>query len=204
MVSLSGDFLWTTHNACQKGQTANEDQVAGLAIFETSEIKNNDVLLWRVKDLLDFFDSNPRFESSRIIDSWARTWAKNADEYLCWDYVPREALVSFVPFEDLAPGEDGPEEILLRPVFLSSKNLGDYRKRVSPLKRLTMDQYRDRISSFMMRAIKDRVASHVDADSFVNIMVRNFEDPSHWGYSLAPCGDDLGLMLRRVINVKYA
>jgi len=82
MVSLSGDLLWTTHNACQRGQMASEDQVAGLAIFQTSKIRESDVLIWRVSDLLKFFDSNPKFRSFQI-DSLARTWAKNADEYLC-------------------------------------------------------------------------------------------------------------------------
>ena len=60
---------------------ANEYQVAVLAIFETSKIKESGVLLWRVRDLLDFFDSNPRFGSSGT-DSFARTWAKTADEYV--------------------------------------------------------------------------------------------------------------------------
>jgi hypothetical protein len=75
MASLSGDFLWTMHTACQKGQVAEEDLAAGLAIFQTSKIKEPGMLLWRVKDLLDFFDRNPRFGSSKI-DPYARTWAK--------------------------------------------------------------------------------------------------------------------------------
>lgn len=35
-----------------------------------------------------------------------RTWAKNADEYLCWDLVPKEALVKFVPYENLTQQGD--------------------------------------------------------------------------------------------------
>jgi len=93
MVSLSGDLLWTTHTACQRGQMASEDQVAGLAIFQTSKIRESGVQIWRVKDLLKFFDSYPKFRSSQI-DSFARTWAENADEYLCWDLVPKEALIN--------------------------------------------------------------------------------------------------------------
>ena len=202
MVSLSGDLLWTTHTVCQKGEMANKDQVAGLAIFETLKIKEVGVLLWRVKDLLDFFDSSPRFQSSRI-DSFARTWAKNADEYLCWDFVPKEALLNFVPFENLAQREDETEDKLLRSVFLSSKNLRAYRKDVYPLETQTVDQYRNRISSFMM-GVMDHVDCHVNADSFVNTMVGCFRDSSQWGYSLAPGGEDLEVMLRRVINAEYA
>lgn len=39
MVSLSADLLWTTHTTCQRGQMATKDQLAGLAIFQTSMIK---------------------------------------------------------------------------------------------------------------------------------------------------------------------
>lgn len=202
MVSLSGDLLWTMHTACQRGKMAKKDQVAGLAIFETLKIKESGVCLWRVKDLLDFFDSNPRFGSSRI-DSFARTWARNADEYLCWDLVPKEALLNFVRSENLAQREDKPEDILLRSVFFSSKTLGVYRKLVYPLETLTADQYRNRDSNFMM-GVMDHVACHVNADSFVNTMVGYFRDSSQWGYSLAPGGEDLEVMLRRVINGKYA
>jgi hypothetical protein len=66
-----------------------------------------------------------------------------------------------------------------------------------------MDEYRNRISSFMM-GVMDHVAYHINADSFVNTMVRNFRDPSQWGYSVALGGEDLEMMLRRVINVEYA
>ena len=52
---------------------------------------------------MKFFDSNPKFRSSQI-DSFARTWAENADEYLCWDLVPKEALINFVPFDELSTG----------------------------------------------------------------------------------------------------
>ena len=202
MISLSGNLLWTTHTVCQRGKMANEDQMAGLAIFETLKIKERGVLLWRVKDLLDFFDSNPRFESSGI-DSFARAWAKNVDEYLCWDLVPKEALLNFVPSKNRAQYGDETEDTLLRSVFLSSKHLGAYRKSPCLLKTLTTDQYRNRVSNFMM-GVMDHVACHVNSDSFVSTMVGCFRDSSQWGYSLAPGGEDLEVMLRRVINGEYA
>jgi hypothetical protein len=200
MVSLSGDLLWTTHTACQKGRIAGEDQVAGLAFFQTSKIRKSGGQVWRVKDLLEFFDSNPKFQSSKI-DSFARTWAANADEYLCWDLVPKEALINFVPFTNLVQQDDEPEDVLLRSVFLSSKDLGVFRR--LPLETLAVDQYQNRISNFMME-IMDHIALEVDAESFVNAMVESFRNPSRWGYILTPGGEDLETMLRRVINSECA
>jgi len=45
MISLNGDLLWTMHTACQKGKMVDEDQVAGLAIFQTSKIQESGVHL---------------------------------------------------------------------------------------------------------------------------------------------------------------
>jgi hypothetical protein len=67
------------------------------------------VQVWRVKDLLEFCNGNPKFQSSKI-DSFARTWAANADEYLCGDLVPKEALINFVLFKSLAQRDDEPED----------------------------------------------------------------------------------------------
>jgi len=202
MVSLSGDLLWTTHTACQRGQTASEDQVAGLAIFQTSKIWESGVHIWRVRDLLKFFDSNPKLRSSQI-DSFARTWAENADEYLCWDLVPKEALINFVPFDELSQQDDETTGILLRPVFLTSKTLGNFRQAASPLEILAMEQYRIRISSFMM-IIMDHIALEADDEAFVNTMVKSFQNPSQWGYIVTSGEEDLRMMLRRVINAEYA
>ncbi len=113
-VSLSGSFLWTMHTTCLKGQRASENQEAGLAIFDTSRIKARGVPLWRVKDLLTFFDSNAKFRGSDI-GCYARKWASNAEEHLCWDLIPKEALVTFVPFERLALQSKYPKDIFLRP-----------------------------------------------------------------------------------------
>ena len=178
MVSLSADLLWTTHTACQRGLMANEDQVAGLAIFQTSIIRESGAQIWRVRDLLKFFDCNLKFRSGRI-DSDARKWAENAAEYLCWDLVPKEALVQFVPFNDLAQKVDEPADILLRPVFLTSTTLGNFRQIASPLETLTMDQYRNRISSFMMMMM-DHIALMVNAEAFVDTMVKSFQNPLQW------------------------
>lgn len=157
--------------------------------------------LWRVKDLLDLFDGNPKFKGCKI-DNFARKWAQNADEYLCWELLPKEALIKFVPYTDLTQLDDELEDVLLRPVFLKSKKLGDFRKLSYPFKTLTMDQYEDQIGHFM-QAIMDHVALDVDADLFVNTLVEGFRDPVRWGYVIRPGGGDLERMLRRVIDTEY-
>jgi hypothetical protein len=200
MISLSGDLRWTTHTACQKGRMAGEDQVAGLAFFETPKIGKSGGQLWRVKDLLEFFDSDPKFQSHKI-DSFARKWAANADEYLCWEFVPKEALIKFVPFTNLVQQDGEPDDILLRSDFLSSKDLSVFRQ--LPRETLTVDQYGNRISNFMTE-IMDHIALETDAESFVKAMIESFQVPYLWGYMLTPGEEDLETMLRRVINGEYA
>jgi len=117
--------------------------------------------------------------------------------------VPKEALISFVPFKNLAQRDDEPRDAFLRSVFLDSETLGVFRPLAYPSVTLTVDQYRNRISSFMM-GIMDHVALDVDADLFVNTMVECFRDPSRWGYVLTPGREDLETMLRRVTNGEYA
>ena len=53
---------------CLKGRTATEGQEAGLMIFDTLTIKVSGIPLWHVSDLLMFFNSNSKFNSSRIND----------------------------------------------------------------------------------------------------------------------------------------
>lgn len=77
-VSLSGHFRWTAQRACKIGKTASEDQLPGLAIFDTSAIEAGGVRIWRVGDMLDFFDTF-KAESSVFISPNLRCWAANAD-----------------------------------------------------------------------------------------------------------------------------
>ena len=105
------------HNACLKGRTATKGQEAGLAIFDTSKIKASGIHLWRVRDLLTFFRSDTKFDSSRI-DHWAREWAMNSDEYVCWDLVPKSALVQFLPYERLVFRSDYPDDYFYEPTLL--------------------------------------------------------------------------------------
>lgn len=43
LISLSSDFVWTVQRVCQDGKRShcNQDQISGLALFETSDIQVN-------------------------------------------------------------------------------------------------------------------------------------------------------------------
>ncbi|KAL9591830.1 MAG: hypothetical protein Q9179_007330 [Wetmoreana sp. 5 TL-2023] len=182
LISLSGSFHWALHTTCLKGRTATEGQEAGLAIFDTSKIKASGIHLWRVRDLLTFFRSNTKFDSSRI-DPLAKEWAMNSDEYVCWDFVPKIALVQFLPYERLVFRSDYPDDYFLRTDFVAAASLGDFKKRFSSsAELLTVDQYRSRVRSIVMKLTYQCPVK--DVDSFVEAMVEWFSDPASWGYKL--------------------
>ena len=114
LISSSGSFYWITHTTCLKGKTAIEGQEAGLAIFDDQSKRC----------------ASMAFDSSRI-DHWERKWAMNSDEYLCWDLVPKSALVKFLPYERLVYRSDYPDDYFLRSEFIGAASLGDFKKRFS-------------------------------------------------------------------------
>ncbi|KAL8855546.1 MAG: hypothetical protein Q9178_007815 [Gyalolechia marmorata] len=182
LILLSGSFRWALHTTCLKGRTATEGQEAGLAIFDTSKIKASGIHLWRVRDLLTFFQSDTKFDSSRI-DHWAREWAMNSDEYVGWDLVPKSALVQFLPYERLVFRSDCPDDYFLRTDFVAAASLGDFKKRFSsPAELLTVDQYRSRVRSIVMKLTYQCPVK--DVDLFLEAMVEWFSDPASWGYEL--------------------
>lgn len=150
-VSLSGDFRWTVHTTCQKGLSAAENQEAGVAIFETSRLLSHDVRPWRVRDMLTYFDSKKRFSGGRIDEEHTRRWAENSLEYLCWDYLPRDALLTFIPFKQLASPPVAPKEWLLKQDFIHSATLGDFRKRLGrdSRKDITAEHYKDLVETLL-------------------------------------------------------
>ncbi|UKZ83887.1 hypothetical protein TrVFT333_011702 [Trichoderma virens FT-333] len=109
IVSLSGDFQWTAQRICSVGRRATKDQRPGLAVFETSLIDPSMVRVWRVMDMLLFLDTTMLLKRSVNIPLNLRRWAGNADEYVCWSFVPREALITFIPLPKLteAPNYGG-------------------------------------------------------------------------------------------------
>ena len=55
----------------------------------------------------------------------------NSDEYLCWDLVPKSALIKFLPYERLVFRSDYPDDYFLRTDFVGAASLGDFKKRFS-------------------------------------------------------------------------
>ena len=203
LISLSGSFHWAAHTTCLKGRTATEGQEAGLAIFGTSKIRASGVPLWRVGDLLTFFDSHRKFDSSRI-DRWAREWASNSNEYLCWDSVPQDALVKFLPYERLVFRFEFPNDYFLRLEFVTSVSLGDFKKRfTSSPEYLTAEQYHSRVWSIVIELI-DQMNPVKDIESFVEAVLRCFSNSSKWGYRLKRKSEDLMPKIRRMIAAEYA
>lgn len=187
LVSLSGDFCWTTQRICQVGRKTSEDQIPGLAIFKTSMINPTGVRIYRVNDMLEFFDR--RFvESSVHISPTLRRWARNADEYVCWSLVPREALVAFTPLPDLIESFNGGEGAFLTKGFVDSNYLRDFRDR--PLVHVSLREYADRASRFVRSIITD-VSSLEEAKQLCMHMEEELSNPSTWGYEVAYSAQDL-------------
>jgi hypothetical protein len=105
LVSLSGDFRWTVQKACKIYRASSETIVPGVAVIESARAKAFDSVLYRVSDLLEFFDKhyNKGRNPLAVFSDDIRYWAANADEYVAWSHVPRVALVSHVSISALAP-----------------------------------------------------------------------------------------------------
>ncbi|KAH6959641.1 hypothetical protein BKA56DRAFT_191552 [Ilyonectria sp. MPI-CAGE-AT-0026] len=125
-VSLSGDFTWTTQKTCKDGKVARANQISGLALFDTSVIKSSGVHIWRVEDMLAFFD-NCRVKTSVTISSNLRCWATTANEYVCWSLVPQDASAAFVRLPKLTQQHDASGKAFLSNEFVNSNNLAHFR-----------------------------------------------------------------------------
>jgi hypothetical protein len=199
-VSLSANFRWALHRAFQKHRNATDSQQSGLAIFDTSKLLEINVQLWRVSDLLDFLDSKPRFKGTTI-SPLSRSWAGNADEYLCSSFIPKEALVTFVPCSQIMDPQGGSQEIFLQPSFRESTNLAVFKS--SGQKPLSTDEYLLRVSRFL-EDLLDHVSPSTNGDSFVEYLVDRLADYSQWGYDLTTDLRSLTRALRRLVNEEYA
>ncbi|KAM3498081.1 hypothetical protein MY10362_008587 [Beauveria mimosiformis] len=181
MVSLSGDFRWTTHRLCKAGKKANEDQIPGLAVFDVEKIQETDQI-WRVSDMFEFLDKSEELKvatgQNRIeVPKRVRQWSWNAEEYVCWEYIPREALVSFVKLSDLTSSG------LLNSNFTSSIHLGDLRRR-SP-EPISLKEYEARASAFLRAAVVVPLClEKADAESIANQLSPLFHKHFLWGYDV--------------------
>lgn len=186
-VSLSGHFRWTAQRACKIDKTASDDEIPGLALFETSAIKAYGVHIWRVEDMVDFLDKF-KAESSDIISPVLRRWAENADEYVCWEFVPRSALVAFVPVWELTQVYEGGDEVFLTKDFVNSTYLCDLWRR--PQKGLSLEEYLRRASRFMhiiMAHVSRMEVGRLD----MSMLANRLSNPCDWGYDVPALSVDL-------------
>ncbi|EHK43249.1 uncharacterized protein TrAtP1_001541 [Trichoderma atroviride] len=186
LVSLSGDFRWTAQRICRVGRmiSKDRDQMPGLAIFKTSNINPSGVRVYRVEDMLSFLNTRLA-ESSVHISSQRQGWAKNADEYVCWSLVPRDALAAFTPLAELIETSNGGDEAFLTKGFVDSNYLGDFRQlsRVHPV-HISVEEYAERASRFMHNIIAN-VSSLEEAKQLCMDMERVLLNPDIWGYGVA-------------------
>jgi hypothetical protein len=197
-VSLSGDMRWTLHTSFQKHSRQNTQQESGMAIFDTKILLESGAQVFRVSDLLRFLDKDSRY-GGFAIDALARVWAGNADEYICWDLIPKQALVKFVSCDTMAEGF-APENMFLRPEFIHTKSLGGFQqiRRI----RLSTNNYTRRISLFL-RDIMHEISSNTKGDHLIEYMATVLSDPYLWGYQV----DDETSVKRKVlavVTVEYA
>jgi hypothetical protein len=145
------------------------------------------VPIWWVKDMLAFLD-NSRLKDTLTISSQLRRWAMNADEYVCWELVPREALVAFVSVSDLTQQFGNNGNAFLRKEFVRADNLANMRLR--GYERISFEEYTKRASRFLLRVFtniwwEDR--KRLD----VNMMANWVLNPCEWGYELIGFSEDL-------------
>lgn len=97
--------------------------------------------------MLAFFD-NSRLKDALTISPQLRRWATNADEYVCWEFVPRDALVAFVSVSDLTQQLDNNGKAFLRKEFVSADNLANIRRR-GP-ERISLEEYTECTLRFLL------------------------------------------------------
>ncbi|OAA35876.1 hypothetical protein BBO_08528 [Beauveria brongniartii RCEF 3172] len=188
MVSLSGDLRWTTHGLCEVGKKANEDQIPGLAVFDVKKIQETDQI-WRVSDMFEFLDNSEELKvatgQNRIeVPEHVQQWSRNAEEYVCWEYVPREALVSFGKLSDLTLSG------LLNSNLTTSKHLGDLKRYA--LEPISLNEYEARASAFLRAAVVVPLClEKADVESIANQLTPLFHNPFHWGYGVLGFAEDL-------------
>lgn len=146
--------------------------------------------------MLLFLDNNKRFEGSAI-DERARCWAANSDEYLCWDFAPKEALVVFVPCDKMTDTPKAPDESFFRPEFRTSRSLGSFRNGVP--RPLSIDNYIRRVRLLLLVMLDGLFPDINEYEFLIDHLVENLNDPLPWGYALNV--DKLVLRERMVASI---
>lgn len=179
LVSLSGDFRWTMHYTSQKAKDASNHDEVGIAAFDTEKLISMDITIWRVTDIIAFLESKPELLPGGSFDEYAKQWAKNADEYVIWDYVEKDSLIYFCSWVSLFQQPEIDKDKFLLEQFVNSQNLGyfarDYHWRPMTLK---LEEYVDRAADFALTLLSDGC---VTTDT-IRITAYSLSKPSDWGY----------------------
>ena len=191
LVSLSGDFRWTVQKACKIYRASSESIVPGVAVFETACAKDVDCFLYRVADLIDWFDSrygdeqeDPSSSELATFSADIRYWANNAHEFVVWSHVPRAALVSYVPVSTLAP----PGQLnFLTQNFRRAKDLANVRARrwVKMSPRRYWELAVDFLTLFIAGMRHDLLVENPTRLQ-LDILVQTLTCPRQWGFLLCP------------------
>jgi hypothetical protein len=167
-----------------------------MAIFDTKILMECGAQIFRVSDLLLFLDKEPRYGGSAI-KALARDWAKNADEYICWDVIPKQGLVNFVSCSTMTEGLAA-ERMFLRPEFTEAKSLAFFKQKFRVL--LSPDDYAWRISLFLCD-IMHELSPTTKGDHLIEYLFATLRDPYPWGYQVV---GDKYYMERKILAVVIA
>jgi len=188
-LSTSPDLEWTVHRTGQKEH--DSPGTAGLAIFSVEAIhKIPGAILLPVERVLTYLDAHGK---GHHISNTCRTWAGNCQEHLSINYLPRQALVNWIPWADLA--NPSLSNRLLLPEFSYWYTLGMFRTHHSSVV-IDVTDYVARVVSFARTLGGEERARTYE---FVELVVA----ASDWGY----CGiwtnnDDLVLDLAKTeVNI---
>ncbi|KAI9774818.1 MAG: hypothetical protein M1840_000034 [Geoglossum simile] len=186
LISTSGDIQWSTHKAGQRSKDIEGQlsKVAGLAIFRTKSIRQHPrATLLNVEHVLSYLDHF--HNGSEIIEQQLRYWVSNCKEHISWGFIPSEALVSWVTWEELY----SPKISFLLKDFYWSFTIGVLRKNHRPEK-VDLDSCADRITKFatLLAGDENQLASH-----FERLIIN--PGTIFWGYDISR-GDSQALRSR--------
>jgi len=185
-LSTSPDLEWTVHRTGQKERDSLG--TAGLAIFSVEAIhKIPGAKLLPVERVLTYLDAHGK---GHHISNTCRTWAGNCQEHLSMNYLPREALVNWIPWADLV--SPSPTNRLLLPKFSYWYTLGIFRKQHSPVV-IDVKDYVARVVSFA-RTLGG--GERVKTYEFMELIVA----ASDWGYYGSWTEIDVLQLAKGVIN----
>jgi hypothetical protein len=139
-VSMSAILEWTIHTTGQKwkDRDPNEEEVAGLAIFDVKKLRQaSESTIIRVSDVLKFLTIQGR---GQLIAQDLQQWAQNCDEYVSIGKVHECGLIRWVLWEELLPAR------ILSQCFLRAYTLAKYRE--------WMDEQHIKLETICQRIVK--------------------------------------------------